>query len=68
MKQVQNKIKIQKITSSGHIYYIDKNGKDHITFFNNPFGKILKAFWDQLQKPLHPENEVSFFDYKGAEK
>ena len=40
------------IISEGHRYWIDKDGNDHITFFNNPLGKKLKAMWKELHKPI----------------
>ena len=40
------------IVSEGHRYWIDKDGKDHITFYNNPLGRKLKGMWKQLHKPI----------------
>jgi hypothetical protein len=40
------------IISNGHHYWIDKDGNEHITFFNNPTGRFLKKMWQQLNKPI----------------
>ena len=44
--------KAQTIISAGHYYWIDSDGNEHITFFDNSFGKKLKEMWNQLHKPI----------------
>ena len=39
------------IISNGHHYWIDKDGNEHITFFNNPTGRFLKKMWKKLHEP-----------------
>lgn len=40
------------IESEGHRYWIDEKGNDHIIFFDNPTGKMLKKMWEQLHAPI----------------
>ena len=45
------KNKTQSIISAGHHYWIDEKGNEHITFFDNEFGRKLKKMWGILHKP-----------------
>ena len=44
------------IVSEGHHYWVDKDGNDHITFFDNPTGRFLKKMWGQLHEPIRRKN------------
>lgn len=40
------------IETHGHRYWVDKQGTDHITFYDNKFGEKLKRMWEQLNEPI----------------
>ena len=42
--------KTETILTEGHHYYVE-DGVEHITFYENDYGRKLKGMWEELQRP-----------------
>lgn len=62
-------MKTEMILTEGHKIYKDNKGKVHVTFYNNPMGKMLKEMWAKLNtKPKERKRNVWKSLYRNENK